>query len=81
MTSAKEMLRSAIELLSESEAEEVEKIVRTLHRRRGISPTLARLAADPMFRVPSSTSGQFSPGRAARGRGVAASKLLLQDRR
>jgi|GEM_PF-7132086 hypothetical protein len=81
MTSAKETLRSAIELLSESEAQEVAKIVRALQKRRGMSPTLARLAADPLFSVPVATLGQFSPGHAARGTGAAASKRLVQDRR
>jgi hypothetical protein len=81
MASTRDTLRSSIDLLTESEAREVAALTQTLYKRRGVSPTLARLAADPLFAVPSPVPPRFAERVAAKGSGAPASQLLVQDRR
>jgi hypothetical protein len=43
--------------------------------------TLSRLANDPAFKVPSAESPPFSVVDAVQGKGIAASRLLMESRR
>jgi hypothetical protein len=52
MNSAKEVLRDAIELLSDEEASQVLEFTQHLQKKDDISSALGRLAIDPNFRVP-----------------------------
>jgi hypothetical protein len=80
MNSVRESLRNTIELLSEEEARQVLEFVRYM-KRSDIPLTLRRLAGDPTFRIPTGGLGTFPVVEPIQGKGVAASTLLLEDRR
>ena len=81
MSSVKELLHNAIESLSDEEARQLLELTRRLRREIGASLTLKRLAGDAAFEIPSKESWSFHTVEAIQGRGIAASKLLVGDRR
>lgn len=82
MDSAKEMLRNTIELLNEEEVHQILEFAQRLMReRKSVSQTLQRLARDPTFHVPAEPYPVFHPIEPIQGKGIAASKLLVEDRR
>jgi hypothetical protein len=81
MSSIKELLHNAIESLSDEEARQLLEFARRLRREIGTSLTLERLAGDAAFEIPSKESWSFHTVEAIQGRGIAASKLLVGDRR
>lgn len=81
MSSVKELLRNAVDLLSEEEAQQIFELVQALQKRSGISWTLRRLASDPTFKLPPEDFGAFHAVAPIQGKGIAASKLLVEERR
>ena len=81
MSTVKESLRNRIDLLSDEEARQVLEFAQRLRERNDVSLTLKRLACDPAFKVPSEGSGAFHIVEPIRGKGIAASRLLVEDRR
>ncbi|HAZ32018.1 MAG TPA: hypothetical protein DCY61_04930 [Dehalococcoidia bacterium] len=81
MTSVKESLRSTIEVLSDEEARQILEFIQRLRTTSDVSATLRRLAIDPSFEVPSEGFGDFSIVEPIRGKGIPASRLLVEDRR
>ncbi len=81
MSSVKELLRHTIELLSEEEAQQILTFVQNLQKQSNVSWTLRRLASDPAFQVPPEGLGIFPVVKPIEGKGIAASKLLVEDRR
>ena len=81
MNSVKESLHNTIELLSDTEARQLLEFVQCLKRENDASSTLRRLASDPAFEVPSEGSGTFSVVEPIQSKGIAASKLLVEERR
>lgn len=80
MRSVKEMLHNAIDLLNE-EARQILEFVQGLQSRKRRALTLRRLANDPAFKVPSEESLPFGVVDAVQGKGIAASRLLMESRR
>jgi hypothetical protein len=81
MDSVKESLHNTIELLNDEEARQLLEFARRLQKKNGISLTLRRLASDPAFRIPLEESGAFRVVEPVQGKGVAASRLLVEYRR
>ena len=81
MNSAKELLQHMIERMSEAEAHQLLEFAQHLWHRRDDSLTLTRLATDPAFKVPRSGAQDFHSVAPIHGRGMAASRLLVDDRR
>ena len=81
MGSIKESLHNTIELLSDEEARQLLEFVQRLQSKGVISLTLRRLAGDPAFRIPLEESGAFRVVEPIQGKGVAASTLLVEERR
>ena len=81
MSSAKESLHNAIDLLSDEEARQTLAFIQRLQRKKDPSQTLSRLASDPAFQVPSKELGGFHKVEAVHGKGIPASRLLVEDRR
>jgi hypothetical protein len=81
MNSVKELLQHMIERMSEAEAYQLLEFAQHLGHRRDDSLTLKRLATDPAFKVPGSGMRDFHIVTPIHGRGMAASRLLVDDRR
>ena len=81
MNSVKELLQHMIERMSDAEARQLLELAQHLQHRRDDSLTLKRLAADPTFKVPGSGAKNFHVVEPIYGKGIAASKLLVDDRR
>jgi hypothetical protein len=81
MDSVKELLRHMIERMSDAEARQLLEFAQHLRHRGDDSLTLKRLAADPAFIVPENEVGAFRVMKPVQGQGIAASKLLVDDRR
>jgi hypothetical protein len=81
MSSVKESLRNMIELLSDEEARPILEFVQRLQKRSDVSLTLRRLVRDPAFEVPSEGSEAFRLVEPVQGKGIAASRLLVENRR
>jgi hypothetical protein len=81
MNSVKESLRQMIEQMSDEEARQMLVFAHHLQQKRGVSLTLKRLAADPVFKVPGSGARTFHVVEPIYGKGIAASRLLVDDRR
>jgi len=81
MNSVKESLRNTIEVLSDEEARQILEFIQRLRTTSDVSPTLRRLASDPAFEVPSEPLGDFRVVEPIRGKGIPASRLLVEDRR
>jgi hypothetical protein len=78
---SRDLLRRRIDLLTESEVQEVARVVESLQERRGASGTLRQLASDPTFRLPEDGKGEFRIVTPVQGDGAAASQMLIADRR
>ncbi len=82
MSAVKESLRSTIEVLSDEEARQVLELIRQLQgKESNVSQTLEHLARDPSFEIPSRAHRFFRSIEPVRGKGIAASRLLAEDRR
>jgi len=81
MATIREKLRDEVERLTEQEAEEALRIIRSLYHRRDLAPILRRLAGDPTFIVPENIGRPFHKVTPAKGTGRPASELLVEDRR
>jgi len=81
MNSVKELLQHMIERMSDAEARQLLEFAQHLRHRRDDSLTLKRLATDQAFKVPGSGARDFSIVAPIHGRGMAASRLLVDDRR
>ena len=80
MDSVKESLHNTIELLSDEEARQLLEFAQRLQKRSDIPLALRRLASDPTFKVPSKVSGNFRVVEPIPGKGIAASRLLVEER-
>ena len=81
MNSVKELLQHMIERMSDAEAHQLLEFAQHLRHRRDDSLTLECLATDPAFKVPESGAQDFPIVAPIHGRGMAASRLLVDDRR
>lgn len=81
MNSVKESLQHMIERMSDEEARQMLGFAYHLQQRRGVSLTLKRLVIDPVFKMPGSGVGAFHVVEPIHGKGIAASRLLADDRR
>ncbi len=79
-TLLKESLRSALDRLTDEEARQILDFIQRVQKRNGASGTLTRLASDPAFRFPVAGFRSFGRIRPISGKGIAATKLLAQDR-
>lgn len=81
MNSVKESLHNTVEILSDEEAHQVLEFAQRLRKKGDGSPTLKRLENDLAFKVPSEKAGGFRTITPIQGRGIEASRLLVEDRR
>jgi len=81
MSSIKESLHNTIDQLSDEEAHQLLEFAQCLRRNNGASPTLRRLTSDPAFKLPSEVHGVFRVVEPIQGKGIAASRLLVKERR
>jgi hypothetical protein len=81
MNSVIELLQHMIERMSDVAARQLLEFAQHLQHRRDNSLTLQRLATDPTFKVPGSGAKNFHVVEPIYGKGIAASKLLVDDRR
>lgn len=81
MSSVKESLYKAVELLSDEESQRVLEFTQSLQRKSNISQTLKRLEKNSNFRLPSEGVADFGTVNPVKGKGIAASKLLVENRR
>ena len=81
MNSVKELLQHMIERMSDAEAYRLLEFAQHLQHRRDDLLTLKRLATDPAFKVPGNGVGAFRVIEPVQGKGIAASKLLVDNRR
>ena len=81
MNLVKELLQHMIERMSDAEASQLLEFAQHLRHRRDDLLTLKRLATDPAFKVPGSGARDFHIVAPSRDRGMAASRLLVDDRR
>ena len=81
MNTIKESLYSTIKTLDDEEARQLLEF--TLRLRKGItaSTTMMRLASDPAFKIPAEGMNALETVQPIKGKGIAASKLLVRDRR
>ncbi len=80
MSSAKELLYSTIEQLSDEEARQLLEFAQRLQKKSDIPLVLRRLASDLTFRIPSKVLGNFRVVEPILGKGIAASRLLVEER-
>lgn len=81
MNSVKATLHDTIELLSEKEARQIMKFAQILRNKKGASLTLKRLSIDPAFKMPAEKTKAFRSVEPIHGKGIPASRLLIEDRR
>jgi hypothetical protein len=81
MTQAKELVREALERLSDGEAEEILAHVREIEQQRDRAAIRERLAGDPTFRAPAPGARPFHPFEPVPVTGKPASEMLIEDRR
>ncbi|MCL0069149.1 hypothetical protein M1O56_00655 [Dehalococcoidia bacterium] len=81
MNCVKESLRNTIEVLSDEEARQILEFIQRLRTTSDVSPTLRRLAIDPAFQVPSEGFRDFRIVEPISGKGIPASRRLVEDRR
>ncbi len=77
--SVKESLHKTIETLSEEDCRQLLEFIQYLQQT--IPSSLKTLLKDPTFNIPSKGFGTFEVIEPIQGEGIAASKLLLEDRR
>ena len=81
MSSIKESLHDTIDLLSDEEARQLLEFAQCLRKKTASLPTLKRLAGDSAFKVPLEGIRASQVVVPAQGKGIAASKLLVEERR
>ena len=81
MNSVKELLQHMIERMSDAEVRQLLEFAQHLQHRRDDSLTLKCLTTDLTFKVPGSGARDFHIVAPIHGRGMAASRLLVDDRR
>jgi hypothetical protein len=81
MNSVKELLQHIIERMSDAEVRQLLEFAHHLQHRHDDSLTLKRLATDPAFKVPGSGARDFPVVEPIHGKGMAASRLLVDNRR
>ncbi len=81
MTQAKELVREALERLSDDEAEELLAHIREIERQRERAAILNRLAGDPTFNLPTPDARPFRRFEPVPVKGQPASELLIEERR
>lgn len=81
MDSVKEVLRKTVDLLNDEDAQQILEFAERLRQGHRCSETLKCLAHDAAFRVPTEAPVGFRAVKPIQGKGVAASRLLVKDRR
>ena len=81
MSSVKEALYHSIERLSDEEAHQTLAFIQQLHEQRDIASILKRLAHHPAFRLPAEAQRGFRVVEPLQGKGVPASRRLVEERR
>jgi hypothetical protein len=81
MNAVKELLRHMIEQMSDAEARQLLELAQHLQHRGEASLTLKRLATDPAFNAPGNGVRAFRTVEPIQGKGIPASKLLVDNRR
>jgi hypothetical protein len=81
MDAVKALLRQMIEQMSDTEARQLLEFAQHLQHRRDDSLTLKRLATDLAFKVPGKGVRAFRIVEPIQGKGIPASKLLVDNRR
>ena len=81
MNSTKELLHHTINRLSEAEALQTLEFVQSLQQSSNLPPTLRRLGLDPAFKIPAGGLSAFPVVKPIQAKGIAASKLLVEERR
>ncbi|MBD2771051.1 hypothetical protein [Iningainema tapete] len=78
-TSVKDSLHNTIETLSEEECQQLLEFIQYLQQT--IPSSMKSLLNDPTFNIPAKGFGTFEVIEAIQGEGIAASELLVEDRR
>ena len=81
MSSVKEALYHSIDGLSDEEAHQALAFIQQLHEQRDVASILRRLAHHPAFRLPTETQGGFRVVEPLQGKGIPASRRLVEERR
>jgi hypothetical protein len=81
MDAVKELLWQMIEQMSDAEARQLLEFAQHLQPRRADLLTWKRLATDPTFKLPGDGVMAFRIVEAIQGKGIPASKLLVDNRR
>ena len=81
MSSVKEALHHSIERLSDEEAHQALAFIQQLREQRDVASILRRLAYYPAFRLPADTQGGFRVVEPLQGKGIPASRRLVEERR
>jgi len=81
MNTIKESLYSTIKTLDDEEARQLLEFTLRLRKRTAASTTMKRLANDPTFKIPEGGMNTLEAVLPIKGKGIAASKLLVRDRR
>ena len=81
MNAVKELLWHIIKQMSDAEARQLLEFAQHLQHRRDNSLTLKRLATDPAFKAPGNGVRAFRIVEPIQGKGIPASKLLVDNRR
>jgi hypothetical protein len=81
MNEVKDVLRHLIEQMSDTEARQLLEFAQHLQHRPDDPLTLKRLATDPAFQVPGNGVMAFRIVEPIQGKGIPASKLLVDNRR
>jgi hypothetical protein len=81
MSSVKEALYHSIERLSDEEAHQTLAFIQQLGEQRDVVRILKRLTHHPAFRLPAETSGGFRVVEPLQGKGIPASRRLVEERR
>ncbi|MBD3183486.1 hypothetical protein GF312_14420 [Candidatus Poribacteria bacterium] len=79
MNSVKEILHNTIDTLSDDEANRVLEFTQSLQEKGNVLSMLKSLANDPAFKIPKKLA--FPVVKPAKGTGIPASQLLIEDRR
>jgi hypothetical protein len=81
MNVVKELLRQMIEQMNDADARQLLELAQHLQHRCEASLTLKRLATDPAFKAPGNGDRAFRIVEPIQGKGIPASKLLVDNRR
>jgi hypothetical protein len=81
MSHVKEILHNAIDSLNDDDAQMILEYTKRLKEQKEISRTLAILADDPTFEIPSEINKPFPIVKPIKCDGIPASELLIKDRR